>query len=381
MSHLFIPVGKYDEHDTRIEALQEDAIIESNNTFDKDRNVKKYLNSMLNNAKYYIASQAVSIEEIDEIDDFDEFVDSIDDTQKLKILENAITVSHKLFLYIYNKINYTGSHSGLYKYAVMINTENKRKRKHETIMFLLEKNIVPDANSLIEACNIHYDILKKFLELGADPNMTELYIPEKNIGHYSYSLNVTPLFMLVADYKSDPDDTLKAINLLIEYGADVNFESNGINVFMQAAVNPDVRIAKLLVEKGANIYSSLGQNYNAIHRLCMESSSNGLNKSDYTEIFNYLISLGMEVDNVIAEGKGYTSLYTWFTPLAIICINYSYNRANFNTDIVELLIKHGANVNFKRYGGTILQYLSQNMNIKDKARDDLIEILKKHGAV
>lgn len=50
-----------------------------------------------------------------------------------------------------------------------------------------------------------------------------------------------------------------------------------------------------------------------------------MNSSDYTTILSYLIDLDMEVDNVL-EGN----IYNNYTPLAIICGNYYYNRANVN---------------------------------------------------
>lgn len=104
----------------------------------------------------------------------------------------------------------------------------------------------------IAVSNGKFDLAKKLLEKGANPNIS------------TTTYQATPL-MRVAGNNSD--ESLELARLLIQSGADVNAQcssqNNGNTALISAAITNDIKLAELLLENGADpsIKTSSGKDF------------------------------------------------------------------------------------------------------------------------
>ena len=185
------------------------------------------------------------------------------------------------------------------------------------------------------------------------------------------------------------NEDLKQVKECLEQGADVNFNNKRhySPPIISASMNGNLEIAKLLIERGANInatskYGSEGQYYSTA---LIESAHKG--HKEHLEIAKLLIDNGADVNGkdtygwnplMIAVNRGYMSdpdkqslEFAKFliskgadinaknekdeTALMIAMSNNS-NKAILET--IQLLINNGADVNTKnKYGKTALDYI------------------------
>ena len=138
----------------------------------------------------------------------------------------------------------------------------------------------------------------------------------------------------------------KRLFLLIENGVDVNTKCNG-DTFLQrlAKENGSLKLAKLLIEKGANVNVRDTQGDTPLH------------KSDNTKLAKLLIENGADIK--LRNNKGNTALHE-----AV---------AKNNIKTVELLIDKGVDVNVRNnFGQTPLH--------KVKYRKEIAKLLIEKGA-
>ena len=156
-----------------------------------------------------------------------------------------------------------------------------------------------------------------------------------NIKNDEYS-NYTPL-MVAAECGNK-----KIVELLLEYGADINaVDNNGYTPLRLAAASGYKKICQLLIEKGADINSVDEYGCTPLH-LAAEIGK--------TEICQLLIEKGADINAVDNNG---------FTPLRNAAI-YGYK------EICQLLIEKGADVNAvdNLFGSTPLHCAAANGNKK-----------------
>lgn len=140
---------------------------------------------------------------------------------------------------------------------------------------------------------------------------------------------------------NNPIDDLELVRFLIQYGANVNIRSHfrGVRPLNVAVENGKYDIARLLVEKGANVNSQNESMYTPMHY----AISYGRNASTTLNFARFLLDRGANPNTKIypeASLFGYDrSRYTrGWTPLHTAA-------ANGETDIVRLLLERGARPN------------------------------------
>jgi ankyrin repeat protein len=141
------------------------------------------------------------------------------------------------------------------------------------------------------------------------------------------------------------------VELLLEYGANVNVQDNDKKTPLHiACCKNDFKIAELLLEHGANVnvQSKKGGN-TPLHYACRRGN---------VETVKLLLEYGADV-NVQNKDE--------VTPLHIVC------KRN-NIEIVELLLKEDANINVQEeYGDTPLCKACRKGNV------EIVELLLKYG--
>ncbi len=189
---------------------------------------------------------------------------------------------------------------------------------------------------------------------GANPNLF--------ISYYNNILQEVELVPILT-FISKTGQFFNLINILIDYGADIEYKNkNGNNALMFAAWSNHDHIVKLLLKRGANINAINNYQYSALLGLFSSiDSTNMLNifkmgKADFTlkdpegnynvlmlAIFDnckksveFIVSHGL-VDIDEQDSKGFTALM------------YAAQSEHYN--IVEMLIQHKANVNLKNKDG------------------------------
>jgi len=228
-------------------------------------------------------------------------------------------------------------------------------------------------NSLKDENNIDLNLIRSYLNKGADVNTMDEYetvlykaVQYKNLPlielliEYNVDLDKetvyesTPLYLTACSNKDGPIDIKnKILKLLLEHGATVDngdiAETTPLSV---AAGNGNIEGIKLLLNHGANINA-----VNCYKRTPLHSAVD----SNQGVAIKFLIDHGAIVNAVDEKGR---------TPL--------YKAVKWKQiDIINLLIKHGANVNIIDNKGRSLLSLTNNIvimeilssAIKDKRND------------
>lgn len=198
------------------------------------------------------------------------------------------------------------------------------KNNQDVIQLLSEFKYLFNIKNLNQEIPLMYSKSYKMncmlLEYGSNVNSTD-------------NANKTPLFNAT---------DIKTARLFLSYNANINHQDeNGDTVLMHAAVNQNPNLVAYLLENGANV--------NIVNRIGLTPIMIGA-CSNYT-ITKMLINKGANLDN-------FDNSQT-FSPI--------FNSIVFPdlTDIFELLVENGANVNSKdTYGNTPLFYSIQKKRIK-----------------
>lgn len=154
----------------------------------------------------------------------------------------------------------------------------------------------------------------------------------------------TPLY--VAIQKREFESSSKIIKLLINNGANVNVQPNGLSVLHEAARCGNLFAVKLIVTKITDINVRDVNNHTALHEAIIytpalvERHENDI-CSYYYEVIEYLIESGADV-NAAALDTGTLPLSSTITKQC--------NR------LLELLIKNGANVNIPKSVANVKWY-------------------------
>ena len=153
---------------------------------------------------------------------------------------------------------------------------------------------------------------------------------------------------------------IKTAKFLIEKGADINLKSNdGANALILACGCSE-EIAKQLIEKGADIHALTDRGMGVF----TQCTSIGLKRKTVSyEFAEFLLSKGADIDETNT-----TSYYGGYTPLF-------WAVEENNEKLVSFLVKHGANVNVaSNKGKTPLSAATEAGSTK------IVEILKAAGA-
>jgi len=153
------------------------------------------------------------------------------------------------------------------------------------------------------------------------------------------------------------NNDVKTVMKAIEKGADVNAkDKDSMTALIWAAIKNSIEVAKLLIEKGADVNAKMEHDATA---LMGAAGSNSL------EVAKLLIEKGADVNakidiSDVVDGG-----------LTVLMIAVGSD----SLEIAKLLIEKGANVNAKdKKGGTAL------MGAKKKGHQQMVDLLKKHGA-
>jgi ankyrin repeat protein len=151
-------------------------------------------------------------------------------------------------------------------------------------------------------------------------------------------------------YSTTNPGVLDIVRLLLDKGADVNSKTQyGDSVLNRALSNSNVELAKLFIEKGADL-SNPGQSEAPLMRIISMGNK---------ELLALAIEKKADINAKDASGS---------TPLMRAAMSG-------NKDIVQLLLDAGADVNAKAQSGhTVLDFAARGRN------NDLIELLKARGA-
>jgi len=209
---------------------------------------------------------------------------------------------------------------------------------------------------------------------------------EPSIVFQSTSIDETPLTLLMRWYSEDvatKEQYVHALNLFLDYGADVNTNNGcGINPLHLAVLSGDIDIVKILISNNADINISdgfLGQTTLG----CAISSGN-------IAMAKYLVGNGVDIDAV--DDFSQTALHLVsesdenieFTKLLISCgVNLDaidgggntplHNSCYENAQITTIfLIENGANMYIKNERGIIpmdIAYKEGNLDLYDKLID------------
>lgn len=194
-------------------------------------------------------------------------------------------------------------------------------------------------------------IIKLFLKFGANPDITGAVC---DCDYYVMSA------LMWACY----NDNIQIVKLLVDYGANINWENKkGENVFKIAVSNSSVELLEWLIQKG--IKKSWRKDGTGWGMLAL------LINSEYESMkFKYLINFVDDID--VSENNKAGKAKNVKTPLMEAVLNS-------NLDAVNILIENKANVNFvnKKFKCTALD-MAIEYSVKDK--NDIIKALKSAGA-
>lgn len=150
------------------------------------------------------------------------------------------------------------------------------------------------------------------------------------------------------------------VSLLVSRGANVNFKGeDGKTPLMWAAGN-SYPITKILIDNGAKINEKANDGMTAFLQSCFGI----LSKKVTTDVLDLLLKNGANVNDVLTskDAPGWTALL--------------FASINCDYDLAKYLIQHGAKVNHTSDEGTTALSLA-----KQEKFDNIIMLLKKHGAL
>lgn len=227
-----------------------------------------------------------------------------------------------------------------YLLSEKINEVDVKNFYDETPLHLAAKHCVNDS---------HYDTIELLLKNGADVNAVNA------------TDGSTPLHCLIEN------SNFKSIQLLLSHGADVNIKNSKekIPLFLAVTLN-HVNVVKLLIDFGSEVNDAkytltplheaaalnYGDSYFEVMRILLKNGAavnapaiNGMTPMHYlikcgvgSRMVRLLLSFGANFN--LRDRHGNTPLYD------AVCCN--------QTEIVQLLIDHGYDVNNVYYGRTIL---------------------------
>ena len=149
------------------------------------------------------------------------------------------------------------------------------------------------------------------------------------------------------------------VSLLVSRGADVNFKGkDGRTPLMWAAGN-SFPITKILIGNGAKINEKANDGMTAFLQCCFGI----LSKKVTTDVLDLLLKNGANVNDALTSKEA----PDW-TALLFASVNCDYELAKY-------LIQHGANVNHTSDEGATALSLA-----KQEKCDNIMMLLKKHGA-
>jgi ankyrin repeat protein len=164
--------------------------------------------------------------------------------------------------------------------------------------------------------------------------------------------NITPLYLAVMLGQADIG------KLLIESGADVNIEFDGVNLLHVAALyGGNKAVAELLIAKGLDVNARCAAHGKAKDTTPLHAAAG----KDNIEVAEELIKNGAELEAKVFENH--------YTPLHVAA-------RNNKKQVAELLIAKGAEINAKtKNGETPLELAISNRN------EELADLLRKHGGI
>ena len=168
--------------------------------------------------------------------------------------------------------------------------------------------------------------------------------------------NVNKILMLLVLYL-DSTSSIEALKLLLGFGAEINFlDNNGLTPLLAYINNnrfQNIKIIKFFLDNGSNV-NFRNNNYHALTMICSLNYTN-------TEIIELLLKYGADVNMC--------GINDW-PPLF-----FSVNLLNYN--FVKLLIINGANVNYlDNIKNSVLHLSCYN---KNGQRNAIVELLIESG--
>lgn len=195
----------------------------------------------------------------------------------------------------------------------------------------------------------HKEMVKLLLMHGANPSLKD-----------SSSNGVTPLHEAFFNFDKPVEEEIA--ELLIANGADVNARDSLGNTPLIALINygkGNKKIAELLIEKGADV-NSISNGGNAPLRCAVANQDK--------EMIELLIKKGANVNQRNSYGGTVLMQASILLPPKV--------------EIVELLLSAGADINARdNQGKTVLVFLEELKAAFPKYPEDIISLLKAHGAV
>jgi ankyrin repeat protein len=211
------------------------------------------------------------------------------------------------------------------------------------MMKLITKFFSKKCNDIYDAIsNDDFITLEKLLKAGHNPNQLDEY-------------GQTPIFRIV--YNSSQNQ-IALLKILIEYGADVNFQKPDGAAALHHAKK--ISLANTLIENGANVKlrnkgGSTVLHYQNENRLATLYLSLGIDvndkdKLDNTPLHSSIYSKSEFIKFLIEQGANVNlpNINGW-TPLIMLCMT-EYADHNDNIDIIkkiDILLASGANLNAK----------------------------------
>lgn len=265
------------------------------------------------------------------------------------------------------------------------------------IIKLIEKN---DLIELEEYKKIEYDLSKytksknlnslQLLILYSNQEPVKNFIKNnihifKNNINYRNDENWSALMMACANSNTYSNNEI--VKLLLENGADPDLENNKLETALIISFNnilskdSNIETLQLLLENGANI--DIENNYYLHILLCacnysntdlikilLEKNSdvNKINKYGTTALLclcrNLNIAHNIEIiEFLLKKGANPNSYIHGYTPLMTFCRTSMYDS---NIKMIKLLLEYGADINMEgTYGENALSLLCENLNLYD----------------
>ncbi|WP_196885133.1 ankyrin repeat domain-containing protein [Aureivirga sp. CE67] len=214
------------------------------------------------------------------------------------------------------------------------------------------------ALTLAAACN-YTDVMECLIANGADINLN-------NEGDLGY----TPIETAAREGK------LEAVQLLIDHGAEID-KGNTINTnaLLAACIGRFDEVVKLLLDNGADIHHKDNNGQTALDYLCR-----------YAISWSNNVTITETIDGVTTE-KENTSFQEHTRILELLLsrganpnLETAYNYTAFQIAVVtdsvgfiDVLLKHGADINYVNSNGATALYLAASNNISEEMLQLLLE--------